>query len=230
MPALTVITLILLSIAVAVGLVVADRAGKRRAAREEADELEAARLRLVEAGEDPDAPEIFAGTGGGNRPGGKVYASRHAADTAPPAEPLDKRTAVLVVDPTLTATEVATIVEHVEPGAGSLASLAATVCDTREMRTGAEERHLAEVYEAAHDENTVRDLDAATGDLWSAHEDVWAAIDAWVERYHGKTHYASCVHCAETLHEHSDEFAQLVSRVESEHTGEISRAALFAGV
>lgn len=230
MPALTVITLLLLSLAVAFALYALNVAGKRRAVREEADDLEAARLRLVDAGEDPDAPYVFAGTGGGNRPVGKVYASRHAADTTPVAESLDERTAVLVVDPTLTAADVATIVEHVEPGVGSLASFAATACDTVTMRTGAEQRELEAVYDAAHDENTVRDLDASIGDLWGAHSNVWATIDAWVERYHGKTHYASCVHCAETLQVQSDEYAQIVTRVEAEHTGEISRAALFAGV
>lgn len=223
MPTLTVITLLFLSAFVALALWGLSTAGKRRAAQVEADDLEAARLRLVAAGEDPDAPYVFIPPADGT-----VYTSRHAVDTAPEPEPLDERTAVLIVDPALTAAEVATIVEHVEPGAGSLASFAATACDTREMRTGTEERHIAEVYEAAHDENTVRDLAAATGTLWTAHADVWAVIDAWVERYHGETHYATCVHCAETLHVQSDEYAQIVTRVEGEHTGEISKADIEA--
>lgn len=208
MPTLTVITLLFLSAFVTLALWGLSTAGKRRAAQIEADDLEAARLRLVAAGEDPDAVhdcnthEPYAHTTWHT---GTVYASAAAAE--PVAED---------------------VAAHVEEGAGSLTSLAATASDTREMRTGAEARHLAEVYDAAHDEDIRRDLSAAFASHEGDNADVWAVIDAWVERYHGETHYATCVHCAETLHVQSDEYAQIVTRVEGEHTGEISKADIEA--
>lgn len=189
-----------LSAAALIALIATD--SRRRRAREAADDLEAVRLRLIAAGEDPDAD--------------------------PPAPALDERTAALVVDPTLSAVEVTTIVEHVEHGAGSLASFAMTASDTREMRTAAEVKHLAEVYDEAHDEDVRRDLDRAVALLTEVSRDTWAAIDAWIERYHGETHYANCAHCAEKLHDISGEYAQLVRRVEAEDTGVYTLAELEA--
>lgn len=221
------ILLALLS-AVVGGTIAADTRRRRTALeRDEADDLEAARLRLVAAGEDPDAPAVFTGRAAA------VYMSRQHTTLigdhpTTETEPLDARTAVLVVDPTLSATEVAQVIEHVEPGAGSLASFAATACDTREMRTHAEQHHLETVYDTAHDEDIRRDLSAAFARHEDDSADVWATIDAWVERYHGSEHYADCVHCAEWTHEQSDEYAQLVARVEGEHTREIPRVDVRA--
>lgn len=207
--------------------------GRHRTARdaqERADELEAARLRLVANGEDPDAPAVFAAAA----PASNVYTSRHAVDTTPPTgraavvdEAFDQRTAILVVDPTLSVADVATIVEHVEHGTGSIRSIAAVSYDTREMRTAVEQRELDVAYDEAYAEDTERTFNGLVAGLWSTVDNAWPLIDAWVNRYHGDEHYASCVHCAEALHVQSDEYAQIVARVEAEHTGEISRTALF---
>lgn len=202
--------LVLLTSLTAVGTAVAFDA-RHRARRAAADAYDAAHCRLAAAGELPVT--------------GTVYMSAAAVP--------DERIAVMTVDPTLSAADVATAVEHVAPGVGSLASFAAVAYDTAQMRTGAEQQEIDAVYDAAHDEDVRWDMDHAfsvDSDEARASRAAWAAIDAWVEKYHGKTHYASCVHCAETLHVHSDEYATIVRRVESEHTGEISRAAMFAGV
>lgn len=197
------------------------RLRKARADQEQADILEAARLRLKAEGVDVDA--VLDGTGGGN-----VYASRHAAAT------FEDRTAVLVVDPTLSATDVADMVEHIAPGVGSVASFVAAVEDTR-MRTAAEVAELHAAEEAAYAEAPAQDdrlffaqFEAGLEAALTGAQRAWTLIDAWVERYHGDVHYAACEHCEEALHEQSDEYAQLVGRIESEHTGEISMAALLA--
>jgi hypothetical protein len=201
------ILVLLISLA-AVGTAVAIDA-RYRARRDADDAYDAVTARLAAAGELPAT--------------GTVYTSAAAV-------PPDVRLAEIAADPELTEADVVTAVKHVAPGVGSLASFAAVAYDTAQMRTGAERHEIDAVYDAAHDEDVRRDLDLAFAEAAESSRDTWAAIDAWVERYHGKTHYASCVHCAETLHVHSDEYAQIVHRVESEHTGEISRAALFAGV
>lgn len=192
---------------------------RRRRDRDAADELEAARLRLTAAGEDPDAATVFQGPTSG------VYTSRHAVDTTPP---LDQRTTAIVVDPTLTADEVADVIEHIAPGAGSLSSFAAASYDTAQMRTGAELHEIEVAYDEAFRENVERTFNTAVGGWWKTVDNAWDLIDAWVAKYHGEEHYANCVHCAEVHQVHSDEYALIVEQRIHTHTGEISKADIEA--
>ncbi len=189
---------------------------RRRTARDTADDLEAARLRLLAAGEDVD------GIGGARPRPGTVYASRIAA--AAHTAPADQRIADIADDPGLTADDVATAVEHVAPGVGSLASFARVASDTREMRTNAEQHEMDAVYDAAHNEDIRRDMDrafagSADDDVAKASRAAWAAIDAWVEKYHGAVHYADCIHCLRVHDEHSDEYALIVADRVNTDTG-----------
>jgi hypothetical protein len=182
---------------------------RRRTTRDEADDLEAARLRLVAAGEDPDAPGVPSV--------GTVYTSRHAVDTAPP----------LVIDPT--------VVEHVAPGAGSLTSFAATVEDTR-MRTSAElkELHAAEI--AAYGDAPAEEerlffagFERRMGAALARFDEATGRVDQW-EAYQHRDNEHECKHCRRAVKENSDEYKLIRSR---DDTGTISRAdieALYAEV
>jgi hypothetical protein len=196
----------------------------RRAARDEADDLEAVRQRLVAAGEDVDAIDASSPVGG------TVY--RSAAVAIEP--PVDARLAELVIDPTLTAVDVETAVEHVAPGVGSLTSFAATVEDTR-MRTSAELRELHEAEEAAYAEAPAQDDRLFFADFNRRMEAAFTdfavgtrRVARFASRFHGDEHYADCAHCAEALHEHSDEYAQIVADRESTDTGQFSEDEIRA--
>ncbi len=195
---------------------------RRRRAREDADALEAARLRLVAAGEDPDAPHVF--TTGRHRAdgtGGTVYGT--------PAV-LDKRTAALVVDPTLTRQDVTTAIEHVAPGVGSVASVAAAARDTR-MRTAAEQARLEADWDAAIDEvekQEVRlfmaDFDRQLSKALAAFGQATVRVGNW-EAYQHRDNEHECEHCQRAVKETSDEYRLIRSL---DDTGAISRADIEA--
>lgn len=199
------------------------RRGTHRAGTSAA-ELAAARARLLAAGEDVDAIGSL---------GGGVYVSSAATrvdvvDIEPPA---DARMVKLIIDPTLTEADVVTAVAHVAPGVGSLASFAATVDDTR-MRTPSQLRELeaaeVEAYAvAAEEEERIlfatfnRRMNAALAQF----DDATRRADQW-EAYQHRGNEDVCEHCHRAVRETSDEFQQIVARVETESTREISRADL----
>jgi len=191
----------------------------RRVARDKTDELEAVRLRLLAAGEDVDAIDASSPVGG------TVY--RSAA--------VDVWMVKAVADePTLTAADVATAVEHVAPGVGSMASFAVAVEDTR-MRTSAELRELHEAEEAAYAEAPEQEERLFFADFNRRMEAAFTdfavgtrRVARFASRFHGDEHYADCAHCAEALHEHSDEYAQIVADRESTDTGQFSKDEIRA--
>ena len=204
---------------------------RRNRRRDIDDDLEAARLRLLAAGEDVD------GTGGGNTPGreggsgGNIYVSASVAvvDMGPPD---DVRIIRMTTDPAYTAEDVTTAVEHVAPGVGSLASFAATVEDTR-MRTSAQVRELEAAEIEAYAEAPAQEerLYYAAFELrWQAmltdFEVGTRAVRRANTRHHASVGENTCVLCMVGVQEISDEFRQIVTRVESTDTGEISRADL----
>lgn len=224
-----IFALITLTIAVTGGITLDSRYRVRRARQDEADDLEAVRLRLVDAGELP--PDD---TGGG------IYRSRHAYTSAAAtavevvdvAPPVDARIVELTVDPTLTAVDVATAVEHVAPGVGSLASFAATVDDTR-MRTSAQLRELQVAEEAAWAEAPAQEerLYYAAFELrWQAmltdFEVGTRAVRRVTAQHHASVGEHTCTLCMVGVQEISDEFHQIVVRVEAQHTGEIPAATM----
>jgi hypothetical protein len=190
---------------------------RRRVTRDEADDLEAARLRLVAAGEDPDAVHAYRTSRYSTdvtvpvEP--TVYTSRHAIDTAPPP---------VVIDPT--------VVEHVAPGAGSLTSFAATVEDTR-MRTSAQLKELqaAEVaaYEAApaeEDRLFFAGFEQRMGAALARFDEATGRVDQW-EAYQHRDNEHECPHCLQAVKETSDEYRLIRSL---DDTGAISRAEIAA--
>lgn len=188
------------------GAVITDT--RRRTRQEQADDLEAARLRLLDEGVDIHAIEAS------GPPQGTVYTSTAVME------------APLVVDPT--------VVEHVAPGVGSLTSFAVTADDTR-MRTSAQLRELEAAEAAAYAEAPAHndrlffvDFEAGMEKALAEAGDAWALIDAWVARYHDGEHYANCVRCAEVHDVHSDEYALIVTDRESADTGVFSAAELDA--
>lgn len=208
----------------------------RRAARDEADELEAVRLRLVAAGEvvgdtavhdcndhDCNDHEPYPGPGGR----GTVYTSS--------AAPVDEwMVKAVTVDPTLTAADVATAVEHVAPGVGSMASFAAAVEDTR-MRTSAQLHELQAAEEAAYAEAPEQEDRLFFADFRRKMEAAFTDFTVgtrkaaqWVNRFHDGEHYANCEHCARVHDVHSDEYAMIVADREGTDTREIPRADLRA--
>lgn len=199
----------------------------RRTAREEADDLEAARLRLVDAGEDPNDVGVHDCT---------VYTSSAATavEVVPIEPPADAWMVKVVADPTLTHLDVVTAVEHVASGVGSLASFAATVEDTR-MRTSAEVRELRaaelEAYAAAPAEEDrlffagfERRMDRALASFeWAT-----ARVDNWAAYLHTAEDGADCEHCHRALRQHSDEFALLLADRTGTDTGVYSLVELRA--
>jgi hypothetical protein len=217
-----VISLIVLAVSGTLGAVAATGA-RRHARRAEADDLEAVRLRLIDAGELPAAP-THPGTG------------RRSAMTAvgvAEVTPVDARIVKLVVDPTLTDADVATAVEHVAPGVGSLASFAATVEDTR-MRTPSQVKELqvAELaaYAYAEEEEERRlfaDYNRRMNAALARFDTATRRADQW-EAYQHRGNEDACAHCHRAVKENSDEFRTIVARIEAEHTGEISREDIDA--
>ncbi len=199
-----------------------------RARTDEADQMEAARLRLLNDGVDVDSladlDRLIA-----------VHNERVRAghpDRTDLIVDMDDRTAELVIDPTLTVLDVRTAAEHVAPGVGSLASFAAVRDDTR-MRTAAERAELEHAWDEALaevEEQEVRlfmaDFDramhAALTDFTVGTRRVSraaAAHDADVDQ---------CQHCRAALEEVSAEFAALVELADSTPTGAMSRRDLEA--
>jgi hypothetical protein len=188
------------------------RRRRKHAAQEAADDLEAARLRLVSAGEDPDGIAVW--TYG--PPAGTVYGTPVVAEPEP-----------LVIDPT--------VVEHVAPGAGSLVSFAEAQQDTA-MRTSVEaaELHAAEeaAYEAREDEEVrllMADFDRQMCAALTDFAVGTRKVDRWLHAHHDGASAADCKHCAEAVQEISDEFAQIVAEREATDTGPMNiRAELDA--
>ena len=121
------------------------------------------------------------------------------------------------------------VLAHVAPGAGSMASVAAEVGDTK-LRSAAEAAEVraaeAEAYAQAQAE------EARLAQAWSS--GMWAELDAklwkiapWLFYAHDDEG-AHCPRCAAAIEHVSGEFAALVERVESETTGEISRRDIEA--
>lgn len=139
---------------------------------------------------------------------------------------LDDRTAhMLTVDPTLRPADVAAIVEQVAPGAGSVASVAAAVIDTR-LRTSEMVTELTAAEEAAYAEEAER-AERRFFAVFNLHMDQavqrfqhgTGRADMWLCYLHdGRT---ECTACATALAHVSDEFRQIVGRVEREDTQEI---------
>lgn len=193
--------------AVGGAVILAVTAPRREAAavrREQDDELEFARLRLLAEGVD--------------------------VHTVPD---WDFRTADLVIDPTLRASDVVEMVEHVAPGAGSVASLGHIADDTR-IRSVAQVTELHRAEAAAYAEDAVR----ADADFFARFDRVMSValagfqertsrVDAWLFYQHDDTR-SECPHCTEALREVSDEYAQLVADRANTDTGEISKAELRA--
>lgn len=212
---------------------------RRRIRREAADDLEAAGLRLAAAGEIADVHDCNAHKPYTHIAWGKgtVYTSSAATavEVVPTGPPIDVwMVKAVTVDPTLTATDVATAVEHVAPGVGSMASFAAAVEDTR-MRTSAQLRELHEAEEAAYAEASERGerlffaefdrrMEAAFTDfaVGTRH------VARWADRFHDGAHYANCEHCARVHDVHSDEYALIVADRAGTDTGVFSLAELRA--
>jgi uncharacterized membrane protein len=136
----------------------------------------------------------------------------------------------VTVDPTLTAADVATAVEHVAPGVGSLASFATAPEDTR-MRTTAELHELRHAEEEAYGEASAQeerlffadfnrrlDRALATFDQATVRADNWAA-------YQHQDNEHECAHCHRAVKETSDEYRLIRSL---DDTGAISRADIEA--
>lgn len=212
----------------------------RRTAREEADDLEAARLRLVDAGEDPNDVGVHDCNAHEPRregrfgPGMYTSSAATAVEVVPIEPPADAWMVKVVADPTLTHLDVVTAVEHVASGVGSLASFAATVEDTR-MRTSAEVRELRaaelEAYAAAPAEEDrlffagfERRMDRALASFeWAT-----ARVDNWAAYLHTAEDGADCEHCHRALRQHSDEFALLLADRTGTDTGVYSLVELRA--
>jgi len=141
---------------------------------------------------------------------------------------LDDRTAELVVDPTLKAAEVAEMVAHVEHGAGSVASVAAELPDTK-LRDGTGAALVAvaelEAYVEAETQDARLLVEGALGTsagMWDALDRKLWAIAPWVFYAHDEDD-AECQHCANALSTVSGEYRAL-----TEHTQEIDRRQLLA--
>jgi len=143
--------------------------------------------------------------------------------------PLDERTAVLAVDPTLKPAEVVEMVEHVAHGAGSVVSTAAMAVSTH-LRTPAQQAELEAAWDEALLEVPLREAEAeeraffaefrgrlnvAVGTFRAA----TARADHWLAYLHDDE--TECPSCAVALGEISSEYRKL-----TEHTGEMSRREL----
>lgn len=221
--------LIAACLALAITTAITIDARTRRPARERADEIEAAGLRLLADGVDIHAIDAS----GPAR--GTVYTSSaavHDRNEHEPYAPLSDVWMVkaVTVDPTLTATDVATAVEHVAPGVGSMASFAAAMEDTR-MRTSAQLRELQaaeleayaealaqedRLFFAAYDRRMAREL--------ARFDEATARVDQW-EAYQHRDNEHECVHCRRAVKETSDEYRLIRSL---DDTGAISRADIDA--
>lgn len=148
-----------------------------------------------------------------------------------PVQTLDARTAELVVDPTLKAADVPTIIEHMAHGAGSLADAAAAEAGTH-LRTPSEEADYQSAWDLAIASAPAEEEEIAkrafmaefNGRLGVALEGFRAATlraDTWFCYEHGETD--PCPHCALSLPALSPDY-----RARTEHTGEIDRRALEA--
>lgn len=216
---LTFFGLLILATTIVGGAFTIDSLRRARTRRDEDGELEAVERRLIAAGELPDP----AG------PTGTMYTSASVADVEPP---VDARIVELTIDPTLTTADVATAVEHVAPGVGSLVSFAAAADDTR-MRTSVQLRELEAAEAEAYDEAPAQEerLYYAAFELrWQAMLTDFEVGTRAVRRVNAEHHASvgehTCTLCMVGVQEISDEFQQIVTRVEAEHTGEIPRADL----
>jgi hypothetical protein len=148
-----------------------------------------------------------------------------------PVEPVDVwMVKAMTVDPTLTAADVATAVEHVAPGVGSMASFAAAVEDTR-MRTSVQLRELQaaelEAYAMAPAEDDrlffagfARRMESA----FTRFDQATARVDQW-QAYQHQDNEHQCVHCLRAVKETSDEHKLIRSL---DDTGAISQADIDA--
>lgn len=128
--------------------------------------------------------------------------------------PLDERIVAMVVDPTLTDRDVATAIEHIAPGVGSLTAFAATQSDTATTRTPTEQRHLDEAWEPAHAEHAewldrefFADFDRGMREAFR----VFRAGNTDGRIYTIHVEGGTCPHCTRAMHEITDEHRQIVS-------------------
>lgn len=148
------------------------------------------------------------------------------AQVTPPRATFDARTAELVVDPTLKARDLVGVVEHIEHGIGSIATVDAIVTDTK-LRGPAElaALHAAELAAyASIDEQEIRlmlqPLDRAMSAALARIDRAQAAAGAW-SFYAHDDEGAHCPHCAEAVAAVSGEYRDLLSRVLRESTREM---------
>jgi hypothetical protein len=145
----------------------------------------------------------------------------------------EARTEELVIDPTLSAAEVAEIVEHVEPGTGSVASVVAATEDTK-LRGPAALIRLAVAEEEAYAEAEEREwaalfagFDRAVAERMLIMNELTAKDWGWVFYQHD-AEGMHCPHCQKAVDQVSGEFRAMVARAEGTHTGEIDRRELAA--
>jgi hypothetical protein len=153
---------------------------------------------------------------------------RNAADGSSGGNVLDARTLELVVDPTLSAAEVAEMVAHVEHGTGSVATVAATAEDTKLRGPQALARLQAAEVDAYAEAQTqearlaVNEAFSGSGGMWADLDRKLWAIAPWIFYAHDDEG-AQCPHCATALSAVSGEYRKLTERTE-----EIDRRELEA--
>lgn len=218
--ALIVAALPWIGLAVVVGLLAAGvvvLTSRRFVVDGAAQELEFARLRLAAEGVDVDDLPAY------------VPPTDWRVDDETTFE---ERTARLVVDPTLSATDVAAAIEHIEPGIGSVASFVEARNDTR-MRTSAERLELQRAEEAAYAEREEQEVRLMMADFDRAMHAALTdfAICTRVVRKAEAVHadgVDACPHCRAAVEEISQEFALMVAAAEETPTGAYSRSDLRA--
>ncbi len=206
------------------------RQARRRA---ETDDLDAVEARLRAAGELPAPAAHDCNDHEPYARGGTVYTSSatNAVEVVDTAVPVDVwMVKAVTVDPTLTAADVATAVEHVAPGVGSVASVAAVAEDTR-MRTSAQLRELQAAELEAYAEAPAQEdrlffaaYDRQMARALTRFDEATARVDQW-EAYQHRDNEHECAHCRRAVKENSDEYKLIRSL---DDTGSISRADIDA--
>jgi len=150
-----------------------------------------------------------------------------------PVAAFEARTERLVIDPTLSAVEVAEIVQHVEPGAGSVASVIAVAEDTR-LRGPAATARLAAAEEAAYAEAEEREwvelfagFDRAVAERMLIMNELQASDWGW-SFYQHDAEGMHCPRCQAAVNAVSGEFQAMVARAERTDTGAFDRRELEA--
>jgi hypothetical protein len=147
---------------------------------------------------------------------------RTSEERARGVAPFDGGSADVATDPALRPAERTEVLEHVAPGAGSVASVAALGEDTK-LRGPLALAALERAEVAAYAEAEQRAVDSYFTGLDAALDRFRAATvraDNWLYYLHGD-HPSECAHCALALDAISDEY-----RLMTTHTGEIPRDEL----